>query len=103
MKSLIWGGMLLIACQWAVLGQKAFDPSTPDGAMVAKIQKENDAAQRLFQFGVADFELGKASKSRAMMQDALKFSQQAAALKSPIQEQAQNNVKAISRVAGVRR
>ncbi len=57
----------------------------------------------LFQLGVADFELGKASKSRAMMQDALKFSQQAAALKSPIQEQAQNNVKAISRVAGARR
>jgi tetratricopeptide (TPR) repeat protein len=57
----------------------------------------------LFQLGVADFELGKASKSRAMMQDALKFSQQAAALKSPIQQQAQNNVKAISRVAGVRR
>lgn len=57
----------------------------------------------LFHLGVADFELGKASKSRALMQDALKYSQQSAALKSPMQTEAANNVKAISRTLGPRR
>lgn len=57
----------------------------------------------LFQLGVADFQLGKASKNRAMMQDALKFSQQSAAMKSPVQSDAQNNVKAISSALGARR
>ena len=57
----------------------------------------------LFQLGVADFQLGKASKNRAMMQDALKFSQQSAAMKSPVQTDAQNNVKAISGALGARR
>jgi tetratricopeptide (TPR) repeat protein len=57
----------------------------------------------LFQLGVADFQLGKASKNRAMMQDALKFSQQCAAMKSPVQTDAQNNVKAISNALGPRR
>jgi tetratricopeptide (TPR) repeat protein len=57
----------------------------------------------LFQLGVADFQLGKTSKNRAMMQDALKFSQQCAAMKSPVQAEAQNNVKAISNALGPRR
>jgi tetratricopeptide (TPR) repeat protein len=61
----------------------------------------------LFHLGVADFELGKAAKTRtagrAMMRDALKFSQQSAALKSPMQAEAANNVKAISRALGVAR
>jgi len=57
----------------------------------------------LFQLGVADFQLGKASKNRAMMQDALKFSKQSAAMKSPVQAEAQNNVKAISNALGPRR
>lgn len=56
----------------------------------------------LFQLGVADFQLGKASKNRAMMQDALKFSQQSAAMKSPVQTDAQNNVKAITAALGPR-
>jgi Flp pilus assembly protein TadD len=55
----------------------------------------------LFQLGVADFQLGKASKNTAMMRQALKFSQQSATLKSPVQTDAQNNVKAISRALGV--
>ena len=57
----------------------------------------------LFQLGFADFQLGKATKNRAMMQDALKYSQQSAAMKSPDQTNAQNNVKAISAALGVRR
>jgi tetratricopeptide (TPR) repeat protein len=57
----------------------------------------------LFQLGVADFQLGKASKNRSMMQDALKFSQQSAAMNSPVQTDAKNNVKAISNALGPRR
>jgi tetratricopeptide (TPR) repeat protein len=57
----------------------------------------------LFQLGVADFQIGKSSKSTTMMKDALKFSQQSAALKSPVQMDAQNNVKAISRALGATR
>ena len=54
----------------------------------------------LFHLGVADFEIGKSSRSRAMMQDALKYSQQSAALPSPMQTQAANNVAAISKLVG---
>lgn len=57
----------------------------------------------LFQLGFADFQLGKATKNRAMMQDALKFSQQSAAMKSPDQQSAQNNAKAISAALGTTR
>ena len=57
----------------------------------------------LFQLGFADFQLGKATKNRAMMQDALKFSQQSAAIKSPDQINAQNNAKAISAALGTTR
>lgn len=57
----------------------------------------------LFQLGVADFQLGKSTKNRAMMQDALKYSQQSAAMKSPVQTDAQNNVKAISAALGITR
>jgi tetratricopeptide (TPR) repeat protein len=55
----------------------------------------------LFQLGVADFQLGKVSKNTAMMRQALKYSQRSAALKSPVQTDAQNNVKAISKALGV--
>ncbi|HTU46012.1 MAG TPA: hypothetical protein VMF91_13165 [Bryobacteraceae bacterium] len=68
------------------------------------IKGEDQSQPRvLFQLGFADFELGKGTKNRAMMQDALKFSQQSAAMKSPDQTNAQNNVKAISAALGVRR
>ena len=48
----------------------------------------------LFSLGLADHQLGKAG-NKAMMQDALKFFQQSAALTSPVQAQAQANVKAM--------
>lgn len=54
----------------------------------------------LLQLGVADFQLGKSSKNTGLVKDALKFSQQSAALKSTVQAEAQNNVKAISRSLG---
>ena len=56
----------------------------------------------LFALGLADHSLGKAG-NRAMMQDALKYFQQSAALTSPVQAQAQANVKAMRGVAGGRR
>lgn len=56
----------------------------------------------LFHLGVANYELGKSTKKRALLRDALKFSQQSAAIKSPLQGQAQANVKAISRQVGGR-
>jgi len=56
----------------------------------------------LFHLGVADYELGKSTKKRALLRDALKFSQQSAAIKSPLQAQALANVKAISRQVGGR-
>ena len=54
----------------------------------------------LFQLGVADFGIGKASKSRTAMQEALKYSQQSAAMPSPVQAEAANNAKAIARALG---
>ena len=53
----------------------------------------------LFALGLADHSLGKAG-NRAMMQDALKYFQQSAALTSPVQAQAQANVKAMRGVPG---
>lgn len=54
----------------------------------------------LFHLGVADYQLGKAKGSKTLLQDALKYSQQSAALKSPLQQRAQNNVAAIRRQLG---
>lgn len=54
----------------------------------------------LFQLGVADFGIGRASKTRTAMQDALKYSQQSAAMPSPVQAEAANNAKAIARALG---
>jgi tetratricopeptide (TPR) repeat protein len=68
------------------------------------IKGEDQSQPRvLFQLGFADFQLGKAAKNRAMMQDALKFSQASAAMKSPDQQNAQNNAKAISAALGTTR
>jgi tetratricopeptide (TPR) repeat protein len=60
-------------------------------------------AMALFHLGLSDYQIGKATKNKAMLQDGLKFSQQSAAIKSPVQAQAQNNVKAISKEVVVRR
>lgn len=57
----------------------------------------------LFHLGVVDYELGKAAKNKTLLQDALKFSQQSAALKSPLQAQARANMLAIRKQLGVAR
>ncbi len=49
-------------------------------------------ATTLFYLGLADYKLGQASKNKAMINDAYKFSQQSAAMKSPVQDQAAKNV-----------
>jgi tetratricopeptide (TPR) repeat protein len=52
----------------------------------------------LFNLGLADYKLAKETKgkpNRAMLEDALKYSQEAAAIQSPSQEQAAENAKAI--------
>jgi hypothetical protein len=54
----------------------------------------------LFHLGLSDYQLGKSTKSRILIQQALKYSQQSAAIKSPLQAQAQNNVAAIKKALG---
>lgn len=54
----------------------------------------------LFNLGLADYKLAKANGNKALLQDALKFSQQSAAIKGPFQAQAAANVKVIRAEAG---
>ena len=55
-------------------------------------------APTLFYLGLANFKLGEGPKpDKARIQDAFRFSQQCAAMKSPYQAQAQTNVNAISK------
>ena len=66
---------------------RAAVPSLPAGSEIL--------GTGLFYLGLSDYKLAKAGGGKAMLQDALKYSQQAAALKSPMQTQAAANVKAI--------
>ncbi len=52
-------------------------------------------AAALFYLGVANFRMGEKGPDQARLIDALRFSQQCAAIKSPFQAQAQKNVNAI--------
>ena len=45
MKSVVLMLALMIAASYPSTGQ-SFDPTTPDGAMIAAIQKESDAAKK---------------------------------------------------------
>lgn len=56
----------------------------------------------LFNLGLADYNMAKASKNKALLQDALKFSQQSAAIKGPLQGQAAANVKVIRAELGIK-
>ncbi len=66
---------------------RAAVPSLPAGSEIL--------GTGLFYLGLSDYKLAKAGGGKAMLQDALKFSQQSAALKSPMQTQAAANVKVI--------
>ena len=52
-------------------------------------------AAAYFHLGKADYELGKASKDKARLQEALTFTEQASAVRGPLQAQAQKNLKTI--------
>ena len=94
--------VLSIAAELNQLEEKLLYPSGTQVAIFVALAKGDERLlpRVLFQLGVADFQFGKASKNTAMMKDALKFSQQAAAMKSPVQTDAQNNVKSISKALG---
>ncbi len=83
-------------------GKNQFSQADKALRQALPLVKGNDQLEPivLFQLGVADFQLGKASKNRAMMREALKYSQQSAAMKSPVQANAENNVKAITAALG---
>jgi len=69
-----------------------------DKALRAALPLIKDNAMRapaLFYLGVANYQLGKASKNRAQMTDGAKFSEDAAALPGPYQAPAQKNAKSI--------
>lgn len=57
----------------------------------------------LFNLGLADYKLAKSSRNKALLQDALNFSQRAAAIKGPFQNQAAANVRVIRTEMGGRK
>jgi tetratricopeptide (TPR) repeat protein len=56
----------------------------------------------LFNLGLADYKMAKANGNKPLLQDALKYSQQSAAIKGPLQTQAAQNVKAIRGELGIK-
>ncbi len=69
-----------------------------DKALRAALPLIKDNAMRapaLFYLGVANYQLGKAAKSKAQMTDGAKFSEECAALPGPYQALAQKNAKSI--------
>ena len=71
-------------------------------AGLPSLKDEQVRAIGLFHLGLADYQLGKAGKNRSLIQDALKYSEQSAAIVSPLQVQAQKNVRAIRGELGSR-
>jgi tetratricopeptide (TPR) repeat protein len=71
-------------------------------AALPNLKEQQVRAIGLFHLGLADYQLGKASKNRAQIQDALKYSEQSAAIQSPLQPQAQKNVRAIRGELGLK-
>ena len=77
-----------------------------DKALRAALPDIKDNSQLLgiglFQLGLADYKMGKSGKNKALIQDALRFSTQSAAIKGPFQTQAATNVKAIKQELGLK-
>ena len=63
--------------------------------------KDNDRllGPALFQLGLANYQMGR-GKSAAMMADAIRFTQQCAAIKGPMQAQAQKNLTVMRKETG---
>jgi hypothetical protein len=64
---------------------------------------EMQTASALFTLGLADYSLGSTGMDKAKVMEAVKFSQQCAAIKSPYQEQAAHNVVAMKNYAATMR
>lgn len=71
-------------------------------AALPNLNDEQVRASALFYLGLADYQLGKATKHKEMIRDALQYSQQSAAIKSPLQAQAEKNVRVIKGELGLR-
>lgn len=66
--------------------------------------KGNDqlTATALFYLGLSNYQLGKTLTNKPQMREGLRFFEQCAAIKSPLQDQAEKNVRAIRGELGVR-
>ncbi len=66
--------------------------------------RENEAlaGPALFYLGLANYQMGKGTKASPQTAEAVKFMQQAAAVKGPFQVKAQANVTAMKKEAGIR-
>ena len=71
-------------------------------AAVPDTQDQQVRASGLFYLGEADYRIAKMGRDKAWMQEALKFSEQSAAIESPLQTQAQLNVRKIRGELGVK-
>ena len=71
-------------------------------AALPNLKDQQVLAIGLFHLGLADYQLGKSGKNRGLIQDALKYSQESAAIDSPLQAQAQKNAQAIRGELGSR-
>lgn len=88
----------------ALAGQSKWAPADKELRAALPLIGDNDQlkAGALFYLGLANYRMGKATKNRKVIDEALRFSQQAAAIKGPYAGQAANNVKVIKSEYGIR-
>jgi tetratricopeptide (TPR) repeat protein len=85
-------------------GQNKFAQADQSLRSALPLIKGNDQlmASALFHLGLSNYRLGQGSKNKSQINDALRFSQQAAGIKGPFQAQASKNVKVIQSEFGLR-
>ena len=96
-KAAIWDGYIeaLTSDEGAALLDK-FGINTNLRAALPFIQGNNAMlATTYFYLGVANYQLGKTAKSKAQITEASKFSEQSAAIASPVQQSAARNAAAM--------
>jgi tetratricopeptide (TPR) repeat protein len=83
--------------------QQKFGPADKALRVGLPSVKGNDqlTATALFYLGLSNYQLGKTLTNKAQMRDGLRFFEQCAAIKSPMQDQAQKNVRAIRGELGI--
>jgi tetratricopeptide (TPR) repeat protein len=84
-------------------GQNKYAPADKALRAALPLIKDNPQlmAGALFHLGLVNYKMGQTSKNKTQIADAIKFSQQSGAIKSPFQEQALKNVKVIKKEFGV--